>query len=77
MDECTGWEGGCKEKNNWGVTYQGEKGGDRAPSWLAVAKLQRDLYKTVKDDSPLHNWTLPVDFWLDPRDPAALETSAP
>ena len=35
---------GNNEPNNWGVTYQGEKGGGRAPSWLAVAKLQRDLY---------------------------------
>jgi cyclophilin family peptidyl-prolyl cis-trans isomerase len=41
---------GNNEPNNWGVTYQGEKGGGRAPSWLAVAKLQRDLYRTVKGD---------------------------
>ena len=41
---------GNNEPNNWGVTYQGEKGGGRAPSWLAVAKLQRDLYKAVKGD---------------------------
>jgi hypothetical protein len=34
---------GNNEPNNWGVTYQGEKGGGRAPSWLAVAKLQHDL----------------------------------
>lgn len=34
---------GNNEPNNWGVTYQGEAGGGRAPSWLAVAKLQRDL----------------------------------
>ena len=42
---------GNNEPNNWGVTYQGEKGGGRAPSWMAVAKLQRDLYKAVKSDS--------------------------
>ena len=40
---------GNNEPNNWGVTYQGEKGGDRAPSSLAVAKLQRDLYKAGDD----------------------------
>ena len=64
---------GNNEPNNWGVTYQGEKGGGRAPSWLAVAKLQRDLYKTVKDASSLHSWTLPIDTWIDPQD---LETLA-
>ena len=32
---------GNNEPNNWGVTYQGENGGGHAPSWLAVAKLQR------------------------------------
>ena len=26
---------GNNEPNNWGVTYQGEKGGGRAPSWMA------------------------------------------
>lgn len=41
---------GNNEPNNWGVTYQGEKGGGRAPSWLAVAKLQRDLYEAVRAD---------------------------
>ena len=44
---------GNNEPNNWGVTYQGEKGGGRAPSWLAVAKLQRDLYDAVKCDPVL------------------------
>ena len=37
---------GNNEPNNWGVTYQGEKGGGAAPSWMAVARLQRDLYRT-------------------------------
>jgi len=41
---------GNDDPNNWGVTYQGQKGGGRAPSWLAVAQLQRDLYKAVKGD---------------------------
>lgn len=41
---------GNNEPNNWGVTYQGEKGGGGAPSWMAVAKLQRDLYQAVHSD---------------------------
>lgn len=44
---------GNNEPNNWGVTYQGEKGGGKAPSWMAVAKLQRDLYAAVKGDPAL------------------------
>jgi hypothetical protein len=40
---------GNNEPNNWGIRYQGEKGG-RNLSWLPVAKLQRDLYKAVKSD---------------------------
>ncbi|CCF00170.1 hypothetical protein SFHH103_05707 (plasmid) [Sinorhizobium fredii HH103] len=44
---------GNNEPNNWGVTYQGEEGGGHAPSWMAVAKLQRDLYKAVKSDPTL------------------------
>ena len=47
---------GNNEPNNWGVTYQGETGGGRAPSWLAVAKLQRDLYKAVKSDPVLKKY---------------------
>jgi hypothetical protein len=41
---------GNNEPNNWGVTYQGEKGGGPEGSWVAVAKLQRDLYRAVKSD---------------------------
>jgi hypothetical protein len=44
---------GNNEPNNWGVTYQGEKGGGGEPSWMAVAKLQRDLYQAVKSDPVL------------------------
>jgi len=44
---------GNNEPNNFGVTYQGEKGGGREPSWMAVAKLQRDLYTAVKSDPAL------------------------
>ncbi|HEX7447799.1 MAG TPA: hypothetical protein VF306_09660, partial [Pirellulales bacterium] len=47
---------GNNEPNNWGVTYQGEAGGGRAPSWLAVAKLQRDLYDAVKRDPLLKKY---------------------
>jgi hypothetical protein len=47
---------GNNEPNNWGVTYRGKQGGGRAPSWLAVAELQRDLYKTVKDDPVLKKY---------------------
>ena len=44
---------GNNEPGNWSVTYQGEKGGGRYPSWMAVAKLQRDLYQAVKSDPVL------------------------
>lgn len=47
---------GNNEPNNWGVTYQGEAGGGRAPSWMAVAKLQRDLYRAVKADPVLKKY---------------------
>ena len=40
---------GNNEPNNWGVTYQGEKGG-RSESWIPLAKLQRDFYAAVKAD---------------------------
>lgn len=43
---------GNNEPNNWGVTYQGEKGGGRG-SWMAVARLQRDMYEAVKSDPVL------------------------
>ena len=49
---------GNNEPNNWGVTYQGEQGGGQAPSWMAVAKLQRDLYQAVKKEPELE--ALPV-----------------
>ncbi|MGC4047885.1 MAG: hypothetical protein QM758_29165 [Armatimonas sp.] len=47
---------GNNEPNNWGVTYQGEKGGGNEPSWMAVAKLQRDLYAAVKSDPALKTY---------------------
>jgi hypothetical protein len=43
---------GLNEPNNWPITYNGEKGGKNV-SWLAVAKLQNDLYKAVKGDAQL------------------------
>lgn len=47
---------GNNEPNNWGVTYQGEAGGGKAPSWMAVAKLQRDMYQAVKSDPMLRKY---------------------
>lgn len=47
---------GNNEPNNWGVTYHGEQGGGRATTWLAVAKLQRDLYTAVKGDPLLKKY---------------------
>lgn len=47
---------GNNEPNNWGVTYQGERGGGHAPSWQAVAALQRDLYAAVKHDPLLRRY---------------------
>ena len=39
---------GLNEPNNWGITYQGEKGGGRdGGSWLPIAKFQRDLYSVT------------------------------
>jgi hypothetical protein len=43
---------GNNEPNNWGVRYEGERGG-RTNSWLPVARLQRDLYRAVKSDPVL------------------------
>jgi hypothetical protein len=47
---------GNNEPNNWGVTYEGNQGGGRAPTWLPVARLQRDLYKAVKSDPLLKKY---------------------
>ncbi len=46
---------GNNEPNNWGVTYEGQRGG-RTNTWLPVAKLQRDLYRTVKSDPVLKDY---------------------
>lgn len=46
---------GNNEPNNWGVTYNGEKGG-KNQTWLPVAKLQADLYKAVKADPTLNQY---------------------
>ena len=50
---------GLNEPNNWGITYQGVKGG-RNDSWMAVAHLQRDLYSAVKTDPVLK----PYPVWM-------------
>ena len=46
---------GPNEPNNWGIDYNGRKGG-RNLSWLPVAELQRDLYKAVKSDPALKRY---------------------
>lgn len=46
---------GNNEPNNWGITYNGEKGG-RDGSWASVARLHRDLYKAVKADAVLKEY---------------------
>lgn len=46
---------GLNEPNNWDITYNGEKGGKKQ-SWMAVAKVQRDLYSAVKKDSLLKKY---------------------
>jgi hypothetical protein len=46
---------GPNEPNNWSVTYQGKKGGGNS-TWMPVAKLQRDLYKVVKNDPVLKTY---------------------
>jgi len=46
---------GLNEPNNWGITYQGEKGGAKN-SWMAVARLQSDLYNAVKNDPVLKSY---------------------
>lgn len=46
---------GNNEPNNWGVTYQGQTGG-QGQTWLPVAKLQRDLYRAVKSDPVLKKY---------------------
>jgi hypothetical protein len=46
---------GPNEPNNWGITYEGEKGG-RDGTWVPVAKFQRDLYKAVKSDPVLKRY---------------------
>ncbi len=46
---------GPNEPNNWGITYEGQAGG-RDHSWLPVAHLQRDMYRSVKSDSVLKKY---------------------
>lgn len=46
---------GPNEPNNWGISYQGERGG-KDHSWLPLAKLQSDLYRAVKSDPLLSQY---------------------
>jgi hypothetical protein len=43
---------GNNEPNNWGITYLGQAGGGKL-SWLPLARLQAELYRTVKSDPVL------------------------
>lgn len=47
---------GSNEPNNWAVNYQGERGGEDAGSWMAVARLQRDMYRAVSEDPVLRQY---------------------
>jgi hypothetical protein len=47
---------GPNEPNNFPITYAGQRGGGTSGSWLAVAKLQRDLYRAVKSDPVLRHY---------------------
>ena len=52
---------GCNEPNNWALKYDNQTGGSMKNTWMPVAKLQRDLYKAVKEDPILKNvpvWSL-------------------
>ena len=46
---------GNNEPNNWGIRYKGQEGG-RDKSWVAVARLHRDLYQAVKSDDVLRRY---------------------
>lgn len=46
---------GNNEPNNWGIEYQREKR-SKTNSWIALAKLQRDLYKAVKNNPILKRY---------------------
>ena len=46
---------GNNEPNNWGIRYKGQEGG-RDKSWMAVARLHRDLYQAVKQDDVLRHY---------------------
>ena len=46
---------GNNEPNNWGIRYKGQEGG-RDKSWVAVARLHRDLYQAVKHDKVLRHY---------------------
>lgn len=46
---------GLNEPNNWGITYNGKQGG-KSQTWVAVARLQSDMYKAVKADGDLKKY---------------------
>ncbi|MEM5832373.1 MAG: Ig-like domain-containing protein [Candidatus Aenigmatarchaeota archaeon] len=47
---------GPNEPNNWGFTYRGEPGGGNAPTWIPIAKFQRDMYNFIKTDPILKRY---------------------
>jgi len=46
---------GNNEPNNWGVTYEGQRGG-HTNTWLPVGQLRRALYRAVKSDPVLKDY---------------------
>lgn len=46
---------GNNEPNNWGLTYEGKRGGG-TNTWMSVAALQQDLYRAVKSDPLLKDY---------------------
>lgn len=47
---------GPNEPNNFPVSYNGSLGGGKNKSWLPIAMLQKDLYRTVKSDPELTSY---------------------
>ena len=54
MDALLAFEGN-NEPNNWTINYNGQKSG-KNESWVGVATLQNELYKSVKADAGLKKY---------------------
>ena len=48
---------GPNEPNNFPISYNGQSGGG-AGSWAPVARFQQDLYRAIKSDPDLRNYTV-------------------